>query len=264
MSSSENREQWLRHVSRRLEAAGCEVLMPAHGWYATCKAIIEWPIALLLCAVSLPIICVLAVLAKVSSPGPAFYRQVRLGRYGEQFGMYKIRTMVHNCEAATGPVWAASHDDPRVTRFGKFLRETHLDELPQLWHVLQGHMSLIGPRPERPEMAAKIERGLPRYCLRLQVRPGLTGLAQVHLPADTDIEEVGGKLAFDLYYARNLGPGMDLRICLCTVLHLTGLCLSGIGNLLVRSDGKAVEQYADQTMPMLSRSRGQLKMAARP
>ncbi|MDB5173059.1 MAG: exopolysaccharide biosynthesis polyprenyl glycosylphosphotransferase [Phycisphaerales bacterium] len=263
MSPTVKRDEWFRQVSRRLEAAGCGVPVPKHGWYATCKAILEWPIALLLCAVSLPVVCLLAAMAKLSSPGPAFYRQVRLGRYGTPFGMYKIRTMLHNCEAATGPVWAST-DDPRVTRFGRFLRETHLDELPQLWHVVQGHMSLIGPRPERPEMAAKIERQLPRYCLRLQVRPGLTGLAQVHLPADTDIKEVGAKLAFDLYYARNLGPGMDLRICLCTALHLMSLCLGGVGNILVRLDGKAVEQYADETMPIIGRTRGPLKMVVRP
>jgi lipopolysaccharide/colanic/teichoic acid biosynthesis glycosyltransferase len=262
MSSCVNREEWLVQVSRRLEAAGCGIFVPEYGWYAACKAVIEWPIALLLCVATSPIVCLLAVLAKLSSPGPAFYRQVRLGRYGTPFSMYKIRTMAHNCEAATGPVWAAA-DDPRVTRLGRFLRETHLDELPQLWHVLQGHMSLIGPRPERPEMAAKIERRVPRYCLRVQVRPGLTGLAQVHLPADTDIEEVGNKLAFDLYYARCASPWMDLRICICTALHLTGLCLNGVGKLLVRSDGKAVEQYADDVLPVIGRAREQVRMVAR-
>jgi lipopolysaccharide/colanic/teichoic acid biosynthesis glycosyltransferase len=206
---------------------------------------VEWPAALILCVLTLPLVAVLAALAKASSPGPAFYRQIRLGRYGVPFAMYKIRTMAHNCEGATGPRWASAND-PRVTRIGRFLRETHLDELPQLWHVLQGHMSLIGPRPERPEMAATIERRFPRFCLRLQMRPGLTGLAQVHLPADTDIEGVGDKLEYDLYYVRNVSPWLDLRVCVCTALYLMGLCLSGVGKMVVKSYCKAVERDAQR------------------
>jgi lipopolysaccharide/colanic/teichoic acid biosynthesis glycosyltransferase len=200
-------------------------------------------LALVLGVLTFPLVLLLAGLAKASSPGPAFYRQVRLGRYGRPFWMCKIRTMAHNCEAKTGAVWAST-DDPRVTRIGRFLRETHLDELPQLWHVVRGHMSLIGPRPERPEMAARIERRFPQFCLRLQVRPGITGLAQVQLPADTELEGVGDKLAYDLYYARRMSIWLDLRVSLCTVLYLTGLCISGIGRLLVKSYGKAVERDA--------------------
>jgi lipopolysaccharide/colanic/teichoic acid biosynthesis glycosyltransferase len=116
-------------------------------------------------------------------------------------------------------VWSVAND-PRVTRAGRWLRDTHIDELPQLWNVLRGEMSLIGPRPERPEIAARIERSLPEFRDRLSVRPGLSGLAQVLLPPDADLQTVQNKLAHDLEYLRSVGPGLDLRIALATVLCL--------------------------------------------
>lgn len=226
--------------AREADAAGGGDGTCAAGWYCSwCKAVIEWPIALILLAVSAPVVVALAVLAKASSPGPAFYCQMRLGRNGVPFWMYKIRTMTHNCEVSTGATWAAPQD-PRVTRLGQILRETHLDELPQLWHVLRGQMSLIGPRPERPELAARIEERFPQFRQRLQVRPGLTGLAQVNLPADTNLDGVGDKLAYDLYYIRHVSLLLDLRVSLCTALYLMGLCLTGMGRLLIKSYGNAV------------------------
>src|SRR5207237_8024520 len=118
--------------------------------------------------------------------------------------------------------WSTCGDN-RITAFGRLLRRSHLDELPQLWNVLRGDMSLIGPRPERPEFVPQLERALPHYRARLNVRPGVTGLAQVQLPPDTDIESVRRKLAHDLYYIRHLSPWLDVRLLACTVFYAMGI-----------------------------------------
>ncbi|HEX6987536.1 MAG TPA: sugar transferase, partial [Planctomycetaceae bacterium] len=120
----------------------------------------------------------------------------------------KIRTMVQDAEARTGAVWAQA-DDPRVTPLGRFLRQTHIDEFPQLFQVLAGHMSLVGPRPERPEFVRRLQWEIPRYVDRLVVKPGVTGLAQLVLPADSDLEDVRRKVQHDLYYVRHVGPRLD-------------------------------------------------------
>jgi len=174
-----------------------------------------------LAVLAAPVIVVLMLLVKLASPGPAFYAQTRLGLRGRRFQIWKLRTMSHNCEAATGPVWSGKND-PRVTPIGRILRDTHLDELPQLWNVLRGEMSLIGPRPERPEIARGIEAAVPGFSLRLQVRPGLTGLAQLRLPPDEDIDQVPNKLALDLHYVHHRGPLLDLRILISTAFHVIG------------------------------------------
>lgn len=212
--------------------------------YLPVKIVFEWVVALGALVVLAPIIAMLAVLAKISSPGPAFYKQIRVGRNGQSFTMFKIRTMAHNCESRTGPIWSGVNDK-RVTRIGRFLRDTHLDELPQLWNVLKGEMSLIGPRPERPELVDRIERAIPRYRERLLVRPGLTGLAQVRRPADLEIEDVRQKLAYDLYYIRRISLGLDMRIVLCTSLHMVGVALNSFGKLLVKSYGDDAERQID-------------------
>src|SRR5262249_2177990 len=131
-------------------------------------------------------------------------------------------TMRHNCERQSGPCWSTPGDF-RVTPLGRFLRRTHLDELPQLWNVLRGEMSLVGPRPERPEFAPALARALPNYSRRLQVRPGVTGLAQVTLPADTDLESVRRKLRYDLYYVRHRTFWLDVRIVLVTGAKMLGV-----------------------------------------
>jgi lipopolysaccharide/colanic/teichoic acid biosynthesis glycosyltransferase len=139
--------------------------------------------------------------------------------------------MVHNAEALTGPVWA-DPNDPRVTNSGRFLRATHLDEFPQLYNVLLGQMSLIGPRPERPEFVTHLEWDLPNYRDRLKVRPGITGLAQLLLPPDSNLESVRRKLVHDLYYVRHVGPSLDFRIAVFTVCYLMRAvgsnCLRGL------------------------------------
>jgi exopolysaccharide biosynthesis polyprenyl glycosylphosphotransferase len=170
----------------------------------------------------LPVFAVLAVLIKRSSAGPVFYRQERCGLNGKPFDMLKFRTMSVNAEVATGPVWAVKND-PRRTRFGAFLRQTSLDELPQLINVLRGEMSLVGPRPERPVFVNKLSRKIPHYPARHAVLPGITGLAQLFLPPDIDEDDVQRKLTFDLYYARHADFWIDFKILFCTGLKV--LCV---------------------------------------
>jgi lipopolysaccharide/colanic/teichoic acid biosynthesis glycosyltransferase len=136
--------------------------------------------------------------------------------------MYKIRTMVHGAESRTGPVWAA-YNDPRLTRVGRVIRKLHLDELPQLWNVIKGDMSLIGPRPERPEFTHRLAQEIPGYLDRLMVLPGVTGLAQVNLPPDTDLESVRRKLVLDLEYIVSAGAWLDFRLLIGTAFRAVGV-----------------------------------------
>jgi lipopolysaccharide/colanic/teichoic acid biosynthesis glycosyltransferase len=200
------------------------------GWYPVFKLLVEFIGSTLLLLTVAPVILLAALLVKLTSRGPVFYSQVRLGRNGKPFRIYKIRTMTHNCENQSGVRWATAND-PRITPIGKLLRATHLDELPQLWNVLKGDMSLVGPRPERPEFVPNLERAIPHYRARLEVRPGVTGLAQVQLPADTDIHSVRRKVAYDLYYIRHMGPWLDLKLILCTVVHMFGVPFFVVGRL---------------------------------
>lgn len=188
----------------------------------TFKRITDRVSAVLLLIWTSPVIVLAMLLVKLTSRGPAIYAQERLGRGGTPFTIYKIRTMTHDCERDTGPTWCVP-DDPRVTPIGRILRRTHLDELPQLWNVVRGELSLVGPRPERPAIAAKLELTVPRYRDRLLVRPGLTGLAQVQLEPDTDVTSVRRKLFYDLYYVRNASPWLDLRITASTFFYIAGV-----------------------------------------
>jgi Undecaprenyl-phosphate glucose phosphotransferase len=164
-----------------------------------------------------PLLVVLALGVKLSSRGPVFYRQDRVGRDGREFGMYKFRTMRSDAEAASGPVWA-QQDDPRVTPLGRLLRRWSLDELPQLWNVLRGDMSLVGPRPERQVFVEQFSEQMPRYFERHRVKSGLTGWAQVNgLRGNTSIE---ARTLYDLHYAENWSIWLDLRILLMTVHHV--------------------------------------------
>ena len=203
-----------------------------HEWYVPVKAAIDFVAGSFLLVLALPIIGVSALLVKLTSRGPAFYTQTRVGRHGRPFKIYKVRTMVDNCESLTGPRWSIP-GDPRITRIGQVLRLTHLDELPQLLNVLRGEMSLIGPRPERPEFLPRLERTLPAYRDRLLVKPGVTGLAQVQLPADTDLASVRRKLAHDLHYIEHVNPWLDLRVLLCTGFYALGVPFRIGGRLLM-------------------------------
>jgi lipopolysaccharide/colanic/teichoic acid biosynthesis glycosyltransferase len=188
-------------------------------WYGRWKTVAEFVVALGLFVLFLPVLLLCALLVKLTSSGPVIYSQVRLGRNGRPFRIYKLRTMYKDCERGTGARWSTPGDS-RVTRLGRFLRRTHLDELPQLWNVLTGDMSLVGPRPERPEFVPTLEQAIPRYRDRLLVKPGVTGLAQVQLPADTDLDSVRRKLAFDLYYVSHHSLWLDVRLILATGLHM--------------------------------------------
>jgi len=165
---------------------------------------------------SLPLLPLVALAIKLTSPGPVFYRQKRDGRDGTVFDCYKFRTMCANAEADSGPTWVGD-DDPRITRVGRLLRISRLDEIPQLWNVLKGEMSLVGPRPERPEFVDWLTREIPYYHLRHTIRPGITGWAQVRYKYGNSIEDAKEKLRYDLFYIKNMSPGLDLLIFFETV-----------------------------------------------
>jgi exopolysaccharide biosynthesis polyprenyl glycosylphosphotransferase len=162
---------------------------------------------------SLPIIAVLAILIKKESRGPIFYRQTRTGLHGRTFVMYKLRSMRTDAEIESGARWAVA-DDPRRTHIGTFMRATNLDELPQFWNVLMGDMSLVGPRPERPELIERFAKEIPHYNPRHEVRPGITGWAQINgLRGNTSLVD---RIKHDLYYIENWSPWFDVQIMIMT------------------------------------------------
>lgn len=172
--------------------------------------------------VSFPVVFISILIIKITSPGPALFRQTRVGRGGRIFELYKLRTMIADAEKQTGPVWAIEND-PRVTSFGKFLRNSRIDEIPQLINVLKGEMSLIGPRPERPEFVDMLSKEIVDYQKRLGVRPGITGLAQISQAYDSTIKDVRRKVKFDILYIKRMCFLTDLRILFGTVsVVLTG------------------------------------------
>jgi lipopolysaccharide/colanic/teichoic acid biosynthesis glycosyltransferase len=183
--------------------------------YFRWKGVLDRVVAALLLLPGLPMIGGLLLLVRLTSRGPGIYRQVRVGKNGRLFRMYKIRTMRCDAEAKTGPVWTKARD-PRITRIGRVLRKLHLDELPQLFNVLRGEMSLIGPRPERPEFVEVLAEQIPGYLDRLLVCPGVTGLAQVNFAPDTDLNSVRRKLVLDLQYIAGASPLLDMRLFVCT------------------------------------------------
>ncbi len=217
--------------------------------YGACKMALEWVFAAVLLILAAPVILLAGLLVKLTSRGSVFYSQTRVGKNGRLFTLYKIRTMANNCEKESGAIWASAND-PRITRVGAFLRKTHLDELPQLFNVLRCEMSLVGPRPERPEFVPSLERAIPLYAERLLVRPGVTGVAQVQLPPDTDLASVRRKLAYDLYYVRHAGLWLDLRLILCTAIHILGVPFHVVGRLFLLPKLNVVETaYYQRTQP---------------
>lgn len=170
---------------------------------------------LLLLVLTAPVIALFAVLVKLDSKGPAFFRQTRVGLYGQSFDLIKLRSMRTDAEAG-GAQWAAKND-PRVTRIGGLIRKLRIDELPQTWTVLKGEMSFVGPRPERPEFVTGLEEELPYYAERHMVKPGITGWAQINYPYGASIEDARNKLEYDLYYAKNYTPFLDLLILIQTL-----------------------------------------------
>lgn len=168
-------------------------------------------------AIAAPVIFFTAIIIKIVSPGPVFYKQERVGWGGKIFYIYKLRTMHVDAEKLTGPTWA-KEDDPRLIKFGKLIRKAHIDELPQLFNVLKGDMSIVGPRPERPVFVEKLNREVVDYQKRIAVRPGITGLAQVWHRYDETIADVRKKVKYDLLYIREMCLMVDIRILLRTVI----------------------------------------------
>lgn len=183
--------------------------------YRLLKRLLDVIVALVGLLLVAPLLPLLAVLIKLDSPGPVFYRQKRLGQGGRVFELIKLRSMFTDAEA-NGPKWAEKYDT-RVTRSGMFLRRTRLDELPQLFNILRGEMSLIGPRPERPEFVAELQQAIPFYRTRLTVKPGLTGWAQVNYDYGRSVDDALEKLRYDLYYLKHQSLQLDLVILLKTV-----------------------------------------------
>ena len=179
------------------------------------KRMFDISASLLLLILAAPLIALFAVLVKIDSPGTAFYRQTRVGRYGQPFDIIKLRSMRTDAEREGAQF--AQDNDPRITRVGRFIRKVRIDELPQTWSVLRGEMSFVGPRPERPQFVSELEEHLPYYAERHMVKPGITGWAQINYPYGANLEDSRHKLEYDLYYAKNYTPFLDLLILLQTL-----------------------------------------------
>ncbi len=219
----EEATSWLEKLTGRIEVAQ---LYPSWFIFAEgfrfstinriLRRIVNFTAAFFGLIVALPVIPIVALAVKLSSKGPVFYRQQRVGRGGEKFFCYKFRTMRQDAEADTGATWATD-DDPRITKVGKYLRLLRLDEIPQLWCVLKGDMHFVGPRPERPEFVEWLTREIPYYNMRHVVRPGITGWAQVQYKYGNTLEDAREKLQYDLFYIKNASIGLDLLILFQTV-----------------------------------------------
>lgn len=189
---------------------------PMPAWQESTKRLIDITVATIVLLLGLPLWLMIGLMVRLSSPGPAIYRQKRVGYQGRVFTMLKFRTMRQDAEAETGPVWAREND-PRYTAIGRWLRKTRLDEIPQMWNVLKGEMSLVGPRPERPFFVEKLAAEIPLYTRRSRVKPGITGWAQVTWRYDANLEDVRQKVKYDLFYIANMSLRMDLKILFLTL-----------------------------------------------
>ena len=189
-------------------------LMPE--WEKKLKRLMDIIVSLLILIISLPVIIPAAIAIKLESKGPVFFRQTRCGMNDTVFKIVKFRSMYNDAEKLTGPVWSQK-DDPRITKVGKFIRKVRIDEIPQMYNVLKGEMSLVGPRPERPFFVEKLSNEIKYYKRRLKVRPGITGWAQVKHKYDETIEDVKIKLRYDLFYIENMSLRMDFKILFRTV-----------------------------------------------
>lgn len=191
----------------------------ARHYFDAAKEVVDILLGAVFGIIALPVLLVCAAIVKLSSRGPVFFSQIRVGRNGRPFRMYKLRTMYVNAESASGAVWAQDKD-PRVVPACRWMRRSHIDELPQLWNVIRGEMSFVGPRPERPEILAELERHYPDVRKRLAVKPGITGLAQVRTGYDSSIENFRHKLKADLEYISKRRWRLELAILAKTVWKL--------------------------------------------
>ena len=219
----EEATSWLERISGRIEV---DQLYPswlifAEGFrfstfFRLVRRVLNFVVALIGTVISLPVLPFIVLAVKLDSFGPVLYRQRRVGRRGVVFYCYKFRTMKVDAEADTGATWATD-DDPRITRVGKFLRSSRLDEIPQLWCVLKGDMHFVGPRPERPEFVEWLSKEIPYYGVRHVVRPGITGWAQVQYKYGNTAEDAREKLQYDLFYIKNASVGLDFWIVFQTI-----------------------------------------------
>jgi exopolysaccharide biosynthesis polyprenyl glycosylphosphotransferase len=227
----EEATSWLERISGRIEV---ENLYPSwvvlgEGFrrstaFIVVRRVVSIVISLIGLILALPLFPLIMFVIRLDSKGPVFYTQTRVGKAGCIFKLLKFRTMRQDAEAANGPQWAVDND-PRVTRVGRFLRSSRLDDIPQLWCVLRGDMALVGPRPERPEFVEWLTKEIPYYGVRHMVRPGLTGWAQVKYKHVSTVEDAREELQYDLFYIKNASIGLDLLIMfqtLKTVLLLRG------------------------------------------
>jgi len=183
------------------------------------KRIVDLSVGLIVSVFLILIYPFMALLIRLDSPGPVFYIQKRIGRWGKEFKVIKFRTMFIDAEKHSGAVWALKND-PRVTRIGRFLRNSHMDELPQFFNVLIGQMSMVGPRPERLEFVEEFKKKVPLYERRLRIRPGITGWAQVRHKYDESLDDVLDKTRYDLFYIDHVSLTLDLKIVLATVIRI--------------------------------------------
>ncbi len=184
--------------------------------YRSSKPLLDYFNAIIILLITSPVLFLVGLMVKLTSPGPVFYTQERVGKDGCLFGIIKFRTMCVDAESQVGPVWAKK-GDKRITTVGRFLRRTHLDELPQLINVIKGEMSIIGPRPERPFFVNKFEGRIPDYAERLSVRPGITGMAQCYQNKyDENVRDVEKKLRYDMLYIKRMCWMLDFKILLLT------------------------------------------------
>jgi len=231
---------------------------PQRSKYARIKRAIDFTLSMLASIALLPLFLVVAIAIRLDSRGPILYEQERVGLdrrrragpsrsdkerrcqvgYGQPFTIYKFRSMISDAEKRTGPVWALDRD-PRVTRMGAILRRTHFDELPQLINVLRGDMSLVGPRPERPQLVGALVEGIPEYPLRCHALPGITGLAQVKNGYDRSMQTAARKVQYDLFYIRHKSLLLDLKLMVATVGYL--LRRHGEENDLAGAEAPVVE-----------------------
>ncbi|HEY4841858.1 MAG TPA: TIGR03013 family XrtA/PEP-CTERM system glycosyltransferase [Terriglobales bacterium] len=219
----EEATSWLEKMSGKIEV---ENLYPSwlifgDGFrrstiFIAVRRVLSTFISLIGLVLTLPLLPCIMLAIRLDSEGPVFYTQTRVGKAGKLFKVVKFRTMRQDAEAANGPQWAGNND-PRVTRVGKFLRTTRLDEIPQMWCVLKGDMAFVGPRPERPEFIALLSQEIPFYGVRHMVRPGVTGWAQIKYKYGSTIEDAREKLQYDLFYIKNASIGLDLLIMFQTI-----------------------------------------------
>ncbi|MGO9085971.1 MAG: TIGR03013 family XrtA/PEP-CTERM system glycosyltransferase [Candidatus Sulfotelmatobacter sp.] len=219
----EEATSWLERISGKIEVEG---LYPSwiifakgfdlNGTFRMLRRLVNFTVAVIGLLLTAPLIPFIALAIRLDSPGSVFYRQKRVGRGERDFYCYKFRSMRQDAEADIGPTWA-DDDDPRITRVGKFLRVSRLDEIPQLWCVLKGDMSFVGPRPERPEFVEWLKKEIPYYGIRHVVRPGITGWAQIRYKYGNTVEDAKEKLQYDLFYIKNASIGLDILIMFQTI-----------------------------------------------